>query len=80
MVLAAALAHLAHVVTDQFTNQAKPFTYFYTYRGLNRFRREKVTNWSATFIYQDLIKFPGVASVLHWLHPKFRKLTPEDPE
>lgn len=80
VVLAAALAHLAHLVTDQFTNHVKPFTYFYAYRGLNRFRREKVTDWSGTFVYQDLIKFPGVALILHWLHPRFRKLEREDPE
>ena len=29
--LAAGLAHLAHILTDQFTNQVKPFTYFYTF-------------------------------------------------
>lgn len=72
--LAAGLAHLVHLVTDQFTNHVRPLTYFYTYRALHRFRRVQVSDWSATFVYQDLMKFPGIAPVLHWLHPKFRKL------
>jgi len=39
---AIALGLTQHIVLDQFTNRMRPFGYFFIYRLLNRFKKEKV--------------------------------------
>lgn len=75
MLLAATLAYLAHMLTDQFTNRLEPFTYFMTYRATRGFAlRELVKFKEERELYRELLEFPGVGPVLYRLHPKFRKL------
>lgn len=79
IILAATLAHLGHLVTDQFTNNPPTFTYFLSYRFAKRFRaRELMKIRKESDLYREFLQFPGVLPVLHKLHPRFRKYTLED--
>ena len=79
IILAATLAHLGHLVTDQFTNNPPTLTYFLLYRLAKRFRaRELMRIRNESDLYREFLQFPGVLSVLHRLHPRFRKYRIED--
>ena len=79
ILLAATVAHLGHMLTDQVTNRPIPFMYFFTYRVAKGFRvRELMRFEKEKDLYQEFLRFPGVLLVLHRLHPKFRKYKLEE--
>jgi hypothetical protein len=74
VLLAASIAHLAHMVTDQFTNHPLGLMYLLTYRAAKRFRvRELLRSQKEGDLYRELLSYPGVLPVLRRLHPKFGK-------
>lgn len=77
IVLASALAYLAHVLTDQFTNHVRPGTYFLLYRASRRFRRKRVSPWREAELYADLLRFPGVAPIALRINPRLKRFLPE---
>jgi hypothetical protein len=64
LLLAGALAFLAHLLTDQFSNRARPLTYFLTYRALKGFRLKAVVDWKEEFIYEEMTRLPFVKRLL----------------
>lgn len=73
VIVAAGIAWLCHVLTDQFTNHVRPGTYFLTYRALQGFRRERVSGWIERDMFVDLMRFPGVAPIVLRINPRMRR-------
>lgn len=80
VLLAATIAHLGHMVTDQFTNHLGRYTYFIAYRAARRFRLHALINVrKESDLCREFLTYPGVLPVLSRLHPKFKKCRPVDP-
>ena len=71
-VLAAALAFLAHILTDQLTNHVRPLTYFLTYRVAHGFRRSELLPKGDEQLYSKVLKIPWATRLLEWLRGKLR--------
>ncbi|MBI4216769.1 MAG: hypothetical protein HY687_05200 [Chloroflexi bacterium] len=56
--VAVAVAHLAHLLCDQFTNRMHPLYYFLSYRAWKRFRHDELGSWSPQGAYAGLLSLP----------------------
>jgi len=77
IVLAGALAYLAHILTDQFTNHVQPGTYFLTYRAVHGFRRGRVSQWREDDLFGDVLRFPVAGWIALRINPRLKRFMPE---
>ena len=72
IVLGVSTAFIGHLITDQIANPVQPFTYFFTYRALKRFRRNDIVDLSWQDLERDFLGSSMARRVLRVLNPNLK--------
>ena len=78
-VLGVSVAFLGHLFTDQLANATRPFTYFFTYRAMKRFRHSEIFRVEDEELRRESLNMPFAKTVLAALNPRSRSPNKEQP-
>lgn len=68
MILGVSMAFIGHLITDQIANPVRPFTYFFTYRALKRFKRNEIVDVPWPELERDFLSSSMAKKVLRVLN------------
>ena len=72
IVMGASFAFLGHVLTDQLVNPMAPLAYFFSYRAMNGFRRNRIVNSDWEELQRDFLRVPVTRRILGIFNPRIK--------
>ena len=72
LILGVSMAFIGHLLTDQIANPVQPFTYFFTYRALKRFRRRALVNAEWDELRREFLGIPITRKILSFFNKNLR--------